>query len=79
MLEKCLSPVCDNPVISHPRAVWKRRYCSKGCKMDTWVLRKAATMLLPIGPASGWELLQSLTEEDTRYRVKDEIVKSGAG
>lgn len=56
--EKCLSPVCENAVVSHPRAVWKKQFCSIKCKLDACALRRAAKLLGSLGPMRSIKVLE---------------------
>ncbi len=56
----CLNPVCDDPVQTNPKAIHKRRFCSDGCRLDIWAFRRVAEMLLPMGSAEGWRVLEGL-------------------
>lgn len=58
MSDTCHNPFCNNPVESGKRK--PRRFCSDRCKMDTWALRRVAEMLIPLGPAEGWRVLEDL-------------------
>jgi len=76
--ERCLNPLCENPVVTHPKAIYLRRFCSDRCRMDHWVLRRVAVMLSPLGPAKGWKILQGLENGDTEGKAGGEIVPPGA-
>jgi len=68
MSETCQNPICKNqidPLSDNGERVWRRtsrRFCSDQCKSDTWVLKQAAKLLLQLGVATGWEILQGLLE-----------------
>jgi len=76
--ETCLNPLCKNPVVTHPKAIHPRRFCSDRCRLNRLMLSRVAKMLLPLGVASGWEILQKLENGDTQGKAKVEIVDSGA-
>jgi hypothetical protein len=45
--ERCQNPVCDTAVESLENG-WRRterRFCSDGCKMDAWAIRRVARLL----------------------------------
>ena len=65
MSEVCSNPLCKNPVVTHPRAIHPKRFCSNGCRLKTYMLVSVAKMLLPLGVAIGWEILQGLGNGDT--------------
>jgi len=71
----CSNPLCENPVVTHPKAIYPRRFCSDGCRLNRWVLSRVAEMLLPLGVASGWEILQKLENRDSPGKAKAEIVR----
>lgn len=77
MSEVCSNPLCKNPVVTHPKAIHPRRFCSDQCRLDHWTLRRVAEMLLPLGPAKGWEILQGLGNGDTEDKAGGEIVNPG--
>jgi hypothetical protein len=41
-LEKCASPVCDVRFEPSGLAMEPKRYCSDGCKMDVFAIRRVA-------------------------------------
>ncbi len=76
--EKCLSPVCGNPVNQHPRAVWKKKLCSAKCKMDMWALRRVVKLLKPLGVIRASNLLIDLWESggaESSHETQAEIAK----
>jgi len=76
MFETRRNPLCTVPLGERKRK--PRRYCCDGCKMDVWALRRVAAMLLPLGPARGWEILENLKNGDTQDKAGGEIFKPGA-
>jgi len=76
--ERCLNPLCENPVVPHPKAIYMRRVCSDGCRLKTYMLVSVAKMLSPLGPTEGWEILQGLGHGDTEDKARGEIVHPGA-
>jgi len=78
MPEVCSNPVCENLVVSHPRAARPRRFCSNECKLNGWAFKRVAEMLLPLGPARAREILDNLTNEDTQGKGQVEIVNPRA-
>ena len=76
--ESCLSPVCNNPVASHPRAVWKKKFCSVKCKLDVCALRRVAKLLKPLGMTGASSLLIDLWESggaESSHETQAEIAK----
>lgn len=51
MSETCASPICEADVPDGKRA--GARYCSDHCRLEAWILGKAAKLLLPL-PLSVW-------------------------
>jgi len=78
MAETCSNPLCENPVVSHPRAARPRRFCSNECKLDGWAFKRVAEMLLPLGPSTAWDILQSLKNRGAQVKPQGEIVNPGA-
>ena len=75
---KCCNPCCENVVVSHPLASHPRKFCSNECKLDGWALRRVAEMLLPLGQAKGWEILQSRKNGGSEDKARDEIINPRA-
>ena len=80
----CQNPTCSNHITlpsDNGRRVWRRtprRFCSDQCKSDTWVLKQAAKLLLPLGAATGWEILERMENGGTEDKAGGEIVDPGA-
>ncbi len=77
----CQNPTCSNHITlpsDNGRRVWRRtlrRYCSDQCKLDTWVLKQAAKLLLPLGVATGWEILEGMENGNSAGKAGAEILR----
>jgi len=64
--ETCGNPLCKNPLEVLPGSGrWRRTpklFCSDQCKKDTWALKRAVTLLGPIGRVKGVIVLSDLAE-----------------
>ena len=69
MAEICSNPLCEHPVVTHPKAIYRRRFCCNQCNMDTWALRRVAEMLLPHGQARAWEILEGMENGGSEDRA----------
>ena len=76
--ETCRNPLCKNPVVTHPKAIRPRLFCSDRCRLNRLMLSRVAEMLLPLGVASGWEILNRVENRGTLDKAKSEIVNPGA-
>jgi hypothetical protein len=56
-LEACENPLCDSRFQPSGTCMQKRRFCSDRCRMDHWVLNRAARLLSPLGEETAWEVL----------------------
>ena len=61
--DACQNPLCRSPVPCSTRRL--RLSCSDRCRQDRSILYRAAKLLLPLGPARGWEILENLKNGDT--------------
>jgi len=75
MAETCSNPLCENPVETHPKAIHPRRFCSNECKLDGWAFKRVAEMLLPLGQAAAWEILEGLDKAEDRNEHKTKQTK----
>ncbi len=84
-MRECQNPICQNriePVATdNGKKAWRRtprRFCSDSCKKDFYALTRVTEMLLPLGPARGWEILHGLGNGDTQGKALGENVSSRA-
>ena len=67
-LKGCSNPVCKNPIPELPAngsKRWRRterRFCSDHCRMDGWVLARAARILFCLEPEEWWAILDTIKE-----------------
>ena len=81
IFEQCQNPLCEKRIGEVSTGTWRRtprRFCSGSCQRDDRVLRRVAAMLLPLGQAPAWEILQVLENGDTQGKAQVEIVNPGA-
>jgi hypothetical protein len=67
----------DDLLQSNGKKAWRRtpkKYCSKRCKRDSWILVQAAKILFRLEPAKLWEILHAITE----YRERPRNTAAGA-
>ena len=67
--ERCLNPVCGKPVEAIAEGTWRRtprQFCSKECKNDASVLRRAAALLKPLGGIKASSVLIEFWESGER-------------
>lgn len=74
--EACHNPVCGSPVASSRRR--PKLSCSDRCRQERSILNRAAKLLLPLGPAMGWKILEDLKNGDSQVKAGGEIVNLGA-
>jgi hypothetical protein len=55
--ERCRNPVCNNQLPDDCR-VGLRRFCNKRCRLDGWILARAARLLLKVDPARLGQILE---------------------
>ncbi len=64
--ERCGNPLCKNPIeVLANLGRWRRtprQFCSDRCKKDTWALKRAVTLLEPIGRVKGVNVLSDLAD-----------------
>jgi len=84
VLKPCQNPICRTliePIASDSgKRAWRRtprRFCSESCKKDYHALASVAEMLLPLGPARGWEILERLNNRDGQGKAEGKIVNPG--
>jgi hypothetical protein len=65
----CASPICRNPIPAVSAAGapkrWRRtarRFCSDRCRVDNWILARAARLLFQLEPSGWWEILDAVKE-----------------
>jgi hypothetical protein len=65
----CANPVCQGPIDDLPESsgkkAWRRtpkKYCSKTCKREGWILAQAAKILFRLEFDQWFEILQAITE-----------------
>lgn len=61
MSERCLNPICRAEL--GPRKRKRKKFCSDRCRLNGWVLARAARLLFQIEPSRWYEVLQ-LSRED---------------
>jgi len=64
--ETCANPVCQGPIPELPSKVWRRtprRFCSKRCKTEGWILARAAKILFKLEPEVWWQILREVTRQ----------------
>jgi len=69
----CQNPFCNAPVLSSARGT--RLSCSDRCRQIHSILNRAARMLLPLGSAEAWEMLQQLENGDSQGKPQAEIMR----
>jgi hypothetical protein len=71
-LKACSNPVCKNPIPELPAngtKRWrrtKRRFCSDRCRIDGWVLARAARILFCLEPEEWWAILDTIKEHKAK-------------
>jgi hypothetical protein len=68
MSETCQNPLCKAPL--GPRLRKPKRSCSDRCRLDTWVLARAAKLLFQLEPSEWFAILAGV-----RAKVKDRKVQ----
>jgi hypothetical protein len=71
MPERCLSPFCNNEIESEGEN-WRRtprKFCSDGCKTDTWALRKAADLLSGFPIEKKIEILSAVSSRHNQCEI----------
>ena len=68
--EKCFNPLCENSVVTHPKAIHPRRFCSDQCRLTRWILGRAAKLLSTLEPAVAGVVLKHLLEQETEKRAR---------
>ena len=58
MFETCQNPLCKAPL--GPRLRKQKRFCGPKCRMDTWVLARAAQLLVHLEPSDLRKLFYTL-------------------
>jgi len=72
---ECQNPLCKASVPSSTRRM--RLSCSDRCRQIHSILRRAARLLVPMGPAGAWEILHSLESGGGDDKAQAEIVNPG--
>jgi hypothetical protein len=54
----CESPLCGIRFPPAGMAISPKRFCSEPCKMNAWIIRKAAALLIPLGKEAAWQILE---------------------
>ena len=60
---RCLNPVCTNLVSPKLKFAPAKYYCSPECVQTVSILRRAATLLRPLGKERSWELINFILWE----------------
>jgi hypothetical protein len=71
MLERCLSPVCNNQIEPEGKN-WRqtpKKFCSERCKTETWALRKTADLLSCFSAEKKIEILSAVSSRNNQYET----------
>jgi hypothetical protein len=58
-LATCESPVCDVRFEQTGMKIKPKRFCCDGCKMDAWVIKRAAKLFGPLSDERALEVLRA--------------------
>lgn len=56
MSEPCANPLCANRLPEDARS--DKRFCCDDCRLDAWVLARAAQLLFKLAPAHWYKILE---------------------
>jgi hypothetical protein len=80
----CANPVCQGPISdllpSNLGKVWRRtprKFCSKRCKTEGWILAKAAKILFKLEAEQWWQILFEVTKQ-ARLKNRDHDKKQAS-
>lgn len=60
MSEECHNPLCK--ALLGPRLRKPKRFCNSQCRLDAWVLARAAKLLFKLDPLELWKLVHSVAK-----------------
>jgi len=69
----CQNPLCETRIGEVSTGTWRRtprRFCSDHCQRDVRALRRVAAMLLALGQATAWKILEELDKAEDRNEHK---------
>src|SRR5439155_16280391 len=66
MSETCQNPLCKAPL--PPRVRRPKRSCSPQCRLNAWILARAAQLLLRLEPRELWNFFHSLSQGQSEAR-----------
>jgi hypothetical protein len=65
-LEACENPLCASRFQPSETCMQKRHFYCDRCRLDSWVLGRAARLLSPLGEEGAWEVLNMAARKKAR-------------